>query len=198
MADRPKNDFDVPNAPASGEAAGMEELEAWFVREVLPLEARLIQFLRRGGRSNSDVEDLRQDLYERVFDAARDGIPKSTRAFVFTAARNLLINHVKHEQVVPFTSVEGLEDLNLAIDEPAPDRVVIARQELRRLQAALDKLPERQRRAIVLRKIQGLSIREIAERVGAAERTVEEHLTEGVRTLASILYRDTLDEEQAR
>jgi len=193
MADTPPNDLNGPNAPASGEAAGMDELESWFIREVLPLEAILIQFLRRGGRSSSDVEDLRQDLYEKVFDAARDGIPKSTRAFVFTAARNLLIDHVRHEQVVPFNSVESLEDLSLAIDEPAPDRVVIARQELRRLQAALDKLPERQRKAIVLRKVQGLSIREIAERVGAAERTVEEHLTEGLRALASSLHRDSVE-----
>src|SRR6185437_2375536 len=197
MADTPKSEFDEPNAPSLGEAAGMDELEAWFIREVLPLEAMLIQFLRRAGRSSSDAEDLRQDLYERVFDAAREGIPKSTRAFVFTVARNLLINRVKHEQVVPFTSVESLEELSLAIDEPAPDRVVIARQELRRLQVALDKLPERQRRAIVLRKVEGLSIREIAQRVGSAERTVEEHLTEGVRTLASILYRDNLDVEQS-
>ncbi|MGA9473546.1 MAG: RNA polymerase sigma factor [Terriglobales bacterium] len=192
MADRSKTDFEGPEPPASGEAIPMDDLEAWFVREVLPLEAVLIQFLRRGGRSNADVEDLRQDLYERVCSATRDGIPKSTRAFVFTTARNLLIDRVRHEQVVPFNSVENLEEINLAIDEPAPDRVVIARQELRRLQAALDKLPERQRTAILMRKINGLTIREIAQRVGSAERTVEKHLTEGVRALASILYRDSI------
>lgn len=46
MADTPKNDFDEPNASASGEAASMDELEAWIIREVSPLEAMLIQFLR--------------------------------------------------------------------------------------------------------------------------------------------------------
>jgi RNA polymerase sigma-70 factor (ECF subfamily) len=93
---------------------------------------------------------------------------------------------------VPFDTVENLEDLNIAIDEPAPDRVVIARQELRRLQLALDKLPERLRNALVMRKVEGLSIREIAQRTGLAEKTIEKHLTEAMRALAHILYRENL------
>jgi len=89
-----------------------------------------------------------------------------------------------------------LEELNLAIDDPSPDRIVIARQELRRLQFALDKLSERHRNAIVLRKINGLSLREIAQRTGVTEKTVEWHLTEGMRALALILYRESSIAEQ--
>jgi RNA polymerase sigma-70 factor (ECF subfamily) len=168
----------------------MDALKAWFVREVLPLEAVLIQYLGRGGRSKSDVEDLRQDLYMRVCLAAQQELPRVTRPFVFKIARNLLIDRVRHDQVVPIDQVENLEDLNIAIDEPTPDRTVIARQELRRLQRVLDKLPERFRNAIVMRKVEGLSVREISQRTGAAEKTVEKHLTEGMRALAEELYRD--------
>ncbi len=189
MADRPKNEFEERTSPASGEAIGMDDLEDWFVREVLPLEAVLIQYLSRGARSKADVEDLRQDLYERVCTAARQGLPNPTRPFVFTIARNLLINRVRREHIVSFDTVENLEELNIAIDEPAADRVVIARQELRRLQAAMEKLPQRQRDAIVMRKLGGLSVPEIAQRAGTAERTVRHNLAEGVRTLADILYR---------
>lgn len=42
MADKPKNTFEGQTSPALGEAVGMDALEAWFVREVLPLEAVLI------------------------------------------------------------------------------------------------------------------------------------------------------------
>jgi len=196
MADRPKNEFEGQTSPASGEAVGMDDLEAWFIREVLPLEAVLIQYLSRGVRNKADVEDLRQDLYEKACTAARQGVPNSTKAFVFTIARNLLIDRVRHEQIVPIDTVENLEELNIAIDEPTVDRVVIARQELRRLQAALDKLPQRQRDAIMMRKLNGLSVREIAQRAGAAERTIKTHLTEGVRTLASVLYREPFDPGQ--
>lgn len=196
MADRPKNEFEERTSPASGEAIGMDDLEDWFVREVLPLEAVLIQFFSRGGRSKADVEDLRQDLYERICAAARQGLPNPTRPFVFTIARNLLIDRVRHEHIVPFDTVENLEDLNIAIEEPAADRVVIARQELRRLQSALEKLPPRQRDAILMRKLNGLSVREIAQRAGAAERTVKMHLTDGVRALADILYRENSTAER--
>lgn len=191
MADKSRIDFEEQGAP--GGLARMDRLKAWFVEEVLPLEAVLIQFLSRGGRSRADVEDLRQELYTKVCAAARNELPHPTRPFVFTIARNLLIDRIRHEQVVAFDTVENLEDLNIAIDEPAPDRVVIARQELRRLQLSLDKLPERFRTAIVMRKVDGLSLREIAQRTGVAEKTVEKHLTEGMRALAHILYREAFD-----
>jgi len=159
----------------------------------LPLESVLIQFLSRGGRGKSDVEDLRQELYMKVCIAAQNHVPHPTRPFVFTIARNLLIDRLRREQIVPFDTVENLEELNIAIDEPSADRVVIARQELRKLQHCLDKLPERLRTALIMRKVDGLSIREIAERTGAAEKTVEKHLTEGMRLLAKLLYRESFD-----
>ena len=58
----------------------------------------------------------------------------------------------------------------MAIDEPGPDRTVIAREELRRLQAALDKLPERYRQPFLMKKIDGLSTREIALRLQRRKR----------------------------
>ena len=176
-----------------GSAMTPAELDAWFAREVLPLEAILMQFLQHNWRNKSDIGDIRQEIYVRVCEAALKEVPDRAKQFVFRTARNLLIDRVRHEQVVPFDTVENLEDLNVAIDEPAPDRVVIARQELRRLQLSLDRLPERFRTAIILRKVDGLSVREIAQRTGVAEKTVEKHLTEGMRALAHILYRDAFD-----
>jgi RNA polymerase sigma-70 factor (ECF subfamily) len=174
----------------AGEGASTAEVKAWFVREVLPLEATLVQFLRKASRNASDVEDLRQEVYTRMFEAAKKEIPEHTRPLLFRIARHLLIDRARREQVVSIEAVENLENLNLAIDEPGPDRAVIAREELRRMQAALDKLPRRYRMAVVMRKVEGLTTREIALRLGIAEKTVEKHLTEGVRALADILYRE--------
>jgi len=167
------------------------EVKAWFIREVLPLESALIQFLRRSGRSKADVEDLCQGVYMRVCAAAYNEIPSPTRPLVFAVARNLLIDRVRQEQIVPIEAIENLDALNVAIEEPSPDRVVIAREELRRLQSALNKLPERTRTTLVMHKIDGLSVREIAKRMGTSERTVERSLTEGVRALAEIMLRET-------
>ena len=83
--------------------------------------------------------------------------------------------------------------LNLAADEPSPDRTVIARDELRRLQSALDRLPERCREAVILGRIEGLSGREIAERMGITESTVSIHLANGVRALVDAFFAPLAD-----
>jgi RNA polymerase sigma factor (sigma-70 family) len=162
--------------------------EEWFAREVLPLEPALMQFLQHNWRNRSDIADLRQEVYARVFEAALKELPTHSRQFVFTTARNLLINRVRDEQVVPFEAVTDLGALNVAIDTPGPDRTVLARAELRRVQAALDRLPPRCREAVILRRIEGLSRKEIASRMNVAEDTVTEHFIKGMRLLAGLLY----------
>jgi RNA polymerase sigma-70 factor (ECF subfamily) len=163
-------------------------LEAWFVREVLPLEAALMQFLQHNWRNRSDIADLRQDVYERVCLAAQEQAPDNTKAFVFRTARNLLVDRIRREHVVPIEAVEDVDALSMAMDEPGPERATIARDELRRLQAALDRLPPRAREAIVLGRIEGLQGNEIATRMGITEGVVSRHLASGIGTLADMLY----------
>ena len=176
-----------------GAAINASDVDDWFAREVLPLEAGLTQFLHHNWRNKSDIEDLLQDVYVRVYDAASKQIPDAARQFVFTTARNLLIDRVRREHVVPIEAVADLGALGVAIEEPWPDRVAIARDELRRLQSALDKLPRRCREAVVLRQVNGLSRREIALRMGIGEETVKEYVAEGVRALADMLYGEAAD-----
>lgn len=164
------------------------EVNGWFVREVLPLEAELTRFLQQNWRNRSDIDDLCQDIYARIYEGAQQGIPKSARGYVFTVARNLLIDRIRNAQIVPIDTIADLESLSIASDLPLPDQRVAARQELRRLQAALDRLPSRCREAVVLKKIQGLSVREVAERMGVSVKTVDRHLSEGAFYLADFIY----------
>ncbi len=172
----------------SGAGMTAPEVESWFVAEILPLEAVLMQFLHRNWRNKSEIADLRQEVYVRVFEAALQEIPSAPRTFLLTSARNLIIDRVRREQVVPIETVADWEALNIARDEPGPERHVEAREELHRLQSALDRLPPRCREAVVMRQIDGLSRREIAGRMGIAEKTVKRHLADGVRALADMLY----------
>jgi len=172
----------------AGIALPLPDVSAWFVREVLPLEPVLTNFLRRSLRNKSDVADLRQDVYVRVYEAGRREIPNPVKPFLLTVARNLLINKVQREQVVPIDVIADLEALNVKDGEPSADRGVMARQELRRLKHALARLPQRARDVIVMRKIEGLSRREIADRLGIGEATVAEHLTRGVCALTELLH----------
>ena len=178
---------DAERHPAGADMAG-SGVSQWFVREVLPLEAALMQFLRRSLNNAGDADDLCQDVYVRVYQAALEKIPNPAKPFVFTVARNLLLNRARHEAVVSIEAVADLEALNIVKDEPGTDRWVIAREELRRLEDALNHLPPRCRQAFVLRKIEGLSQREIAQRMGISEKTVERHISDGICALADSLF----------
>jgi RNA polymerase sigma factor (sigma-70 family) len=190
MADLSDTGFENADLRRHDAVMATHEVEAWFIREVLPLEAALTQFLRRGWRSNNDIEDLCHDVFVHVYEAAQREIPNPAKSFVFATARNLLIDRVRRENVVSIEAVADMEALGTADDEPGPDRSAIARQELRRLQTALDRLPRKQRETVVMRKIDGLSRPEIAARLGVAEATVSRYLEQGMDALTDLFFHD--------
>jgi len=163
------------------------ELRAWFVDQILPLEAVLERYLRRNWRDADEIADLRQEVYARVFDACALSQPDSAQAFVLSTARNLLIDRARRDQVVDIETFADMNELAPTIDDLSPERHLSARSELRLLQRALNLLPDRCREALELRKIEGLSQREVAARMGISEDTVEKHLSKGVRALATAL-----------
>lgn len=191
--DIPENYREGADLRRESAAVTASDPRAWFVREVLPLEAVLMQLLRRNWSNAEDIADIRQDVYVRVFEAACKQIPEAAQPFVLTTARNLLIDRIRREQVVPIEAVADLEEVNVASGDAGPERIVIAHDALRLLQAAIDKLPPRSREAILLNKVEGLSRREIASRMGIAEDTVRQHLIHGMRTLTNFLYSEQLE-----
>jgi RNA polymerase sigma factor (sigma-70 family) len=198
MVETPSNRRNQAGIEPPGAAATAPELKAWFVREVLPLEAALMQFLRRSWRNDSDADDFCQDVYARVCEVAREKIPSPAKPLVFTIARNLLIDRVRHENVVSIEAVADTDALASAADAPGPDRAVMAREELHLLQAALNGLPQRCREAVVMKKIEGLSRSEIATRMGISEKTVKRHLADGMCALAQALYGERAEPRRPR
>lgn len=166
---------------------------AWFVREVLPLEAPLTRFLRRNWREMAEIPDLRQEVYARALQAAKRNRPLQVKPFVFAIARNLIIDRVRRARIVSIDATADLEALNVSLDEAPVDQQVSARQQLRRLQGALDRLPPRCRTVFVLRKIEGLSQRETAHRMGLSEDVVEKQVAYGLRILADLVLGEGIE-----
>jgi RNA polymerase sigma-70 factor (ECF subfamily) len=164
-----------------------DPLKEWFCREVLPLEPALTRYIRRNWRNESDVAELRQEVYARAYEGAQGQLPGNTKAYLFTTARNHLINSARRAQIVSFDLVADLENSIVVVDAVTPDRLLTARDELRRVQAGLDRLPPRCREVIVLRRIEGLSQKEVAERLGVSVSTVEQQLTKGMRALVDFM-----------
>lgn len=162
-------------------------LNGWFCREVLTLERSLTSFIRRNWRVNEEVADLRQEIYERVLMGARRELPRDTRGFVYAVARNHLINRARRAQIVSFDLVADLESVVTDVDVLATERHLDARDQLRRAQAGLESLPPRCREVVRLRKVDGLSTREVADRLDISLHTVEKQMTLGMRALADFM-----------
>jgi RNA polymerase sigma factor (sigma-70 family) len=175
------------------DAVAASAAEDWFVREVLPLEAALMRFLQHNWRNKSDIADLRQDVYVQVYNAAHKEIPIQAKAFVFQTARNLLLNRLRREQVVPIEAVADVDALGTAMDAPSQERTLIARDELRRLQSVLDRLPPKCREVVILGRIEGLSGRAISARLGITQQAVSAHLINGIRALVTEVYSEFSD-----
>ena len=93
-------------------------------------------------------------------------------------------------------AVADVDALGAAMDAPGVDQAVIARDELRRLQGALDQLPPRCREAVVLAHVEGLAGHEIAQRMNISRPTVSVHLAQGLRALTSIMYGEDVAREK--
>jgi RNA polymerase sigma factor (sigma-70 family) len=163
-------------------------LDQWFATEILPHEGVLVRYLNRVWRNSSEVPDLRQDIYVRVYESARVSRPAAPKAFLFTTARNLMTDRLRHSRVVLIDARQDFAGPNVLIDEISPERRIGARQELFNLARALDALSDKCRSVIWLRRVEGLSQRQTAERLGLEEGAVESQLARGVRALTLAVF----------
>lgn len=171
-----------------GIAVTDDAASAWFLREILPLEAILMHYLRSNWRNASDLPDLRQEVYARVLQAARNRIPDNPRRFLLTSARNLLIDLVRRNHVVPIESFADIEAFDVPDQAALPEKLVIENEELQRIKAAIAQLPPRTRLAIELAYFEGLSGTEIAKRLGVSQQMASKLLGQATLALGRVLY----------
>lgn len=165
-----------------------ETLDAWFASEILIHEQALTYYLRRCWPQRDEVHDLRQEIYVRVYEAAGKTLPTTPKSFLFATARHLMADRVRRSRVVSIEPVGDFEPLNVLIDEISPERWVSGRQILKRLAEAFDLLPDRCREVVWLRRVEELSQKEVAMRLGISEKTVEKHVAKGMRLMAGHFY----------
>lgn len=180
----------MDRAPKQGKLSGSmteQPIDEWFMRDVLPLEPMLTRFLRRNWRNDAEISDLRQEAYARIYEAARRERPLQIKPFLFQIARNLMIDRLRKQSVVSLETMADFDWLNVSDDKPSSEAYVAARQELRLLQDALDNLPPRCRQVVLMRKIEGLSQKDVAKQMGVTIETVENQVAKGMRLLAQAL-----------
>lgn len=164
------------------------ESDPWFAAELQTHAADVEAWLRRRFPALSDPENLTQESLVRVWQVRQTrGQVAAPRALLFTTARNLAIDELRRRQIVTFEPVAEMADLPVYVDEPTAAEQTAHHQELELLTQAIQSLPDRCRQVLTLRKIYGMSQKEIAAELGIAEHTVEVQVANGMRRCALFL-----------
>jgi RNA polymerase sigma-70 factor (ECF subfamily) len=156
-------------------------LAGWVAREVLPHEPHVRQWLRRSGTAAEDADEIIQEAYCRI--AMLDAVDHidNGHAYFFSIVRNLLVRRLKRQRIVPLETIAEVDAWH--DDRPSPEQMAAGRMDYAKVLNLIARLPERCRRIVQLRKIEGWSQRRIAEHLGTTEKAVEKQVWLGVRTL---------------
>jgi RNA polymerase sigma factor (sigma-70 family) len=158
-------------AYAAGDVASFERL---YQRH----RGKLYRFLARQLHGNGALADeMFQDVWQRVITAREGWKPEALfTTWLYRIAHNRLADHwraLQHRPPAPHDADERTERLP---DEDTPERQLSEFEERRRLQLALDELPEEQRIVVLLRLEQDLTLEEIGEVTGVGRETVKSRL----------------------
>jgi len=149
----------------------------------------LKKYLARYLHREEDLEDVVQEVYLKARKAEQDVHIEQPKAFLFSVARNLALNELtkKSRQMTGY-----LEECLPQIDfesATSTEQEVEAAQTLGNYCEAIAALPEKCRRVYLLRKVHGLSHKEIAQRLGISAYTVDKHLRNGAERCHDYLER---------
>lgn len=166
---------------ARGDASAARELAGRHLPRLLSYAARMLQ----GDRA--EAEDVAQEAMLRLWRIAPDWREGEAQVgtWLYRVAANLCTDRLRRRGR---RGAVALDDAPEPADEaPGAEARLMAEDRMAALQAALDTLPERQRQAVVLRHIEGLSNPEIAVVMDTGIEAVESLTARGRRALAARL-----------
>jgi len=161
----------------------------WLARNVLPHEALLRAKLGRMCLYDLDIEDVIQETYARFMTHPALDTIRHPRQYALLTARGIIIDHIRHSRVISISSGSNLEMLEIPAPDMSSEQRVEFQQEIQAVMAALDQLPPMCKETLILRRVEGLPQREVAQRLKISEKTVEKYMATGVRLLINLFGR---------
>ena len=155
-----------------------------FDREQIPLR-RYLMFL---GVRPEAAEEFVQEAFLRLHQHLQSGGERTNlRAWLYRVVHNLAVSEMQSARNRWTETLEEAGAASQVVDRRhSPEEVFLAGQQQQKLEAALKRLPEAQRRCLVLRS-QGLKYREIGEVLGLSTSTVGEHIQRGINQIKESL-----------
>ena len=131
-----------------------------------------------------DVDDILQETFLRAFVANDKREIRSPQDYLFVISRNLVIKRVADRS----RELNSLVDsVLLEVAEPSLDTELHEKLKFQTLSEALGLLPDKHRQAILLRKVYGLSSKEIAKKMNVSKSSVDKYIVSGLKKCEQIL-----------
>ena len=127
-----------------------------------------------------DIEDIVQETFLRAYQSEQSQVIRSPKSFLFRVARNIALNEIARKANSLTDLVGDPDSLNVIDSMPSAEQQLEIRRRFDALNAAVGALPPQCRRVLVMRKVFGLSHKEIARRLDISVRTVEKHLAKAL------------------
>jgi RNA polymerase sigma-70 factor (ECF subfamily) len=142
-------------------------------------------FIRSRVTNDFDVDDIMQDVFRKIHDNVNK-VEDDTKiqGWLFRVARNTIIDHYRSKAKVDSVPIDGKEDMFVAQDEETGNlNETVASW----LNSMIADLPDKYREAIVLTEIQGLTQKELAERLGISLSGAKSRVQRGREKLKEML-----------
>lgn len=146
---------------------------------------------RAFGSGPPDPEDVAQEAFRKLYDRGDIESIRNLRAFLWRTARNIVLAARRKADVRTKYDFE-IEQLFFSPkgDNSGPERIISAREQLRTINACLRKMPERRRRAFMLYRVEGLSMEEVAKRLGFSRSAAAKHVSRADREINSLFFQE--------
>jgi RNA polymerase sigma-70 factor (ECF subfamily) len=136
-----------------------------------------------------EVDDVIQEMYARIVSQPSLEAIKYPRQYAFQTATAIVIDHLRRSRVISINAAGSLDQLEISAPEASPEQQLEFREEIAAVAQLLALLPERTREVLIMRRVEGLSQQETADKLGISVKTVEKHMAQGVAALMALFGR---------
>lgn len=124
-------------------------------------------------------EDKVQEAYVKLWEKCADVPVEKAKSFLFTVANNLTLNAIKHKKVVLKYNEKPTKDYTIE----TPEYLLEESEFMQRFKSALERLPEGQRIAFMMNRVEGKKHQEIADILGLSRKAVEKRIYTALKKL---------------
>ena len=161
----------------------------WLARNILPHEALVRTRIGHLCSQDIPIEDVIQEMYARILSLPSLEVIRHPRQYAALTAKSIIVDHIRRSRVISIKSCGDLDQLGVAFSEASTEERLEFQDEIQRVVNALAQLPAACRETLILRRIEGLSQKETAQRLNVSEKMIEKHMARGARKLAELFGR---------